>query len=83
MGVPKQSVSLYSKLKDQFERNEEDYLQLQKEWEGWKSIGYSEDDIMEMKCIDDYEHHKDSIRSICSIIDDHLVDFTFKETSPY
>ena len=29
-----------------------------------------------------YENLKDSIREVMSIIDDHLVDVTFKETSP-
>ena len=79
MGVPTQSVSLYSTLKEQFKRDEEYFLQLQKQWEKMKSEGMSEEDFG----VEYYEFDKESVRSLYQILSHYLVDVTFKETSPY
>lgn len=76
-------VSLYSELKKQFERDEECFLLLQKEWEKLKSEGISEDKLEEVKGCEFYNYDKESVRSLYQILSHYLVDVTFKETSPY
>ena len=71
MTVPTQSVSLFWDLKEVFEG-----------YEYWMKIIEEKKQTGTYEGYEEYETTKDCIRSVCSVIDNHLDNFKFKETSP-
>lgn len=72
------SWNLYCDLKEGFECIDNDYSQLQSDWETFKRDGRSEDDLNETITADMYNAERDWVRSIMFILDMHLEDFKLK-----
>ena len=79
MGISVEYWNLFGDLQKGFDSIENEYSELQSQWEEWKSEGMSEDDLKQIKGCDLYNIEKEWVRSIMWILEEHLENFKIKK----